>query len=190
MGGRGLLDRTEFSIEKKSQTPDPNAPINTPKQFPVDFNTAFSGNVSTGASDPGGDPLTFRLSTLNAPKYGTAEVNADGTFDYTPTLGFTGYDRFFVVTDNGARTITTEVVMKVNGPNPPTPLADTAFTPDLAVNRKNMRVEGDVITFALAASPAAVVGDVYRMTVKQPAMDCDCNEFFHISCYDIQIVIC
>lgn len=190
MGGRGLTDRTEFSIERKSQSPDPNAPINTAKQFPVDFNTAFDGNVSTGASDPGGDPLTFRMSTLNAPKFGTAEVNQDGTFTYTPTLGFHGYDRFFIVTDNGVKSITTEVIMKVNSPNPTTPLADTTLTPDLAVVRKNMRVEGDAITFALAASPAVAVGDVYRMTVKQPAMDCDCNEFFHISCYDIAIVIC
>lgn len=46
------------------------------------------------AVDPEGDPLVYSIS--QAPRYGSAVVNADGSYTYTPGPGFTGIDSFIV----------------------------------------------------------------------------------------------
>ena len=63
-------------------------------------NTPVSGAVVTTAPD---DPSVTH--TLGAPPVnGTAVVNADGTFTYTPAPGFTGTDTFTII---GCGTVTT-----------------------------------------------------------------------------------
>lgn len=53
----------------------------------------LSGTVV--GSDPGGDPLTYALQTN--PGFGTAAVDANGAWTYTPNAGYYGFDRFSTI---------------------------------------------------------------------------------------------
>ena len=46
------------------------------------------------------------------------------------------------------------------------------------------------LRFPVAISPGAKVGDIYRLTIRAPAMDCDGTTYYHVSCYDITIGKC
>lgn len=50
----------------------------------------YVGQVA--GTDPDGDVLTYHV--VDAPTKGTVTINPDGTFQYTPTTGFTGTDAF------------------------------------------------------------------------------------------------
>ncbi|WP_273005175.1 Ig-like domain-containing protein, partial [Leeuwenhoekiella blandensis] len=60
-----------------------------------------TGNVLVNDFDPDGDTITVTGNTQ--PTNGSVTVNPDGTFTYTPELGFTGEDSFeYTVCDDGA----------------------------------------------------------------------------------------
>lgn len=185
-----LSSRVAFDLEKMEMSPDTRAPVNTNYFFSTPFNTALNGDISASAVDPLEGTLKFRLHGLYAPERGEVVVNEDGTFVYTPTLGFTGYDSFYVVTENEAKEVVTQVIVGVAANGATDPMPAKAFDPMLYVHQKTVQVSDDLLSFQLGASPAAVEGDRYRLTIRQSAVDCDCDEYFHVSCYDITIVSC
>ena len=67
-----------------------------PTVDPVQLTGQSEGPITgvIGAVDPEGDPLVYTIS--QAPRYGSAVVNADGSYTYTPGPGFTGIDSFIV----------------------------------------------------------------------------------------------
>ena len=94
---------------------------NTP---PIANDDSYSGMVSTtlniGApgvlendSDPDGDTLVVDSHTQ--PSDGSVAVNPDGSFTYTPNIGFTGADIFnYTVSDGNGGTDTALVTITVN----------------------------------------------------------------------------
>lgn len=191
LGGRGLTDRVDFSIEAQRQSPDGRAPTNTNKFFAGTFNEEIEGVLSTGAVDPLDGELSYELYQLSMPKFGDVTVNPDGTFVYTPTLGFFGYDTFYYITKNEAKQVVNQVIIAIpvlNG----APLPAKDFDKPISINQKSVRVDKSlhILTFGVVASPIAQLGDIYRMNIRQHAIDCDCQEYTHISCYDITIVNC
>lgn len=191
LGGRGLVNKTQFEVEQVTKLPDPNAPINTNYYFPVEFNTPLVSSVATGATDPAGGTLTYGLVQLYGPDYGSVVVNTDGTFTYTPTLGYAGYDEFYVETSNGLKSIVTQVIVGVKAQGATADLPPFPFDKPLAVVMQSVKIDRmDHLSFAIKASPTLRVGEIYRLTVKQPAIDCDCTEYVHVSCYDFIAVKC
>lgn len=82
---------------------DPNTTSASDDYVFTGVNTAVSGNVKTNDTDAEGN--TQSVSTLNftQPGKGTLVLNADGTFTFTPSTGFTGPVSFTYSTcDNGA----------------------------------------------------------------------------------------
>lgn len=74
------------------------APTVTPVQLTGQGEGPITGTI--GAVDLEQDPLTYTITAT--PLHGSAVVNADGTYTYTPGTGFTGADSFVVaVTDTG-----------------------------------------------------------------------------------------
>ena len=60
----------------------------------------ITGNVIDNDTDPEGN--TQIVTSNTQPQHGTLVVNLDGTFVYTPTLGYTGPDKFtYTICDNG-----------------------------------------------------------------------------------------
>jgi VCBS repeat-containing protein len=82
--------------------PDNDAPIalddtyRTSKNYPL--NVAVPG-VLLNDTDVENDPLTAILA--NAPLHGTLDLNTDGSFTYTPTVGYSGVDSFSYHTNDG-----------------------------------------------------------------------------------------
>ncbi|MFC0216715.1 Ig-like domain-containing protein [Paenibacillus chartarius] len=76
-----------------------------------------SGRVT--AKDKDGDPLTFALKADQAsqPQHGSAAVQSDGDWTYTPAAGYTGYDAFQIeVSDGQGHTASAKVVVYVGLP--------------------------------------------------------------------------
>ncbi|MES2629649.1 MAG: Ig-like domain-containing protein, partial [Bacteroidota bacterium] len=105
-------------------------------------------------TDPDGDPLTATLTT--PPANGTAVVNPDGSFTYTPNPNFTGTDSFvYTVNDGNGGTATataTFIVTPVN--DQPVAVDDnysvnednTLTIPAPGILANDTDVDGDVLT--------------------------------------------
>lgn len=68
------------------------APTVDPVQLTGQSEGPITGVIN--AVDPEGDPLVYSIS--QAPRYGSAVVNTDGSYTYTPGPDFTGIDSFIV----------------------------------------------------------------------------------------------
>jgi gliding motility-associated-like protein/uncharacterized repeat protein (TIGR01451 family) len=105
IGGDSLINQA--TVQAPLGTPDPNPGNNSstvrgvvPNRPPIAVNDQYStirdvavqGNVLTNDSDPEHSALTATLVT--GPANGTLQLNADGTFTYTPNAGFTGTDSY------------------------------------------------------------------------------------------------
>ena len=87
--GIGLLIRRTFFNQ---------APTVNPVQLTGKDAGLITGTV--GAVDPEGDPIIYSVSS--SPRYGSATVDAEGNYTYTPGASFTGRDSFTVAaTDTG-----------------------------------------------------------------------------------------
>lgn len=87
----GLYRRVESFIANETPT------AGTPTVNAVNAQGQITGNLN--ATDYDGDALTY---TVIQGEHGLAQVNADGTFTYTPVIGYSGPDTFQVqISDTG-----------------------------------------------------------------------------------------
>ncbi len=78
----------------------------------MEAGTPVSGALS--AADPDHAVADLRFSLATAPNHGTAVVQADGTYTYTPAPGFTGTDAFtFSVADPSGATASATVTIDI-----------------------------------------------------------------------------
>ncbi len=99
-----------------------DAPVANDDSFTTPENTPISTTLATGVlvndTDLDGDTLTVNTIPVVPVTNGTLVLNTDGSFTYTPNLGFSGLDSFtYEVTDgNGgsAQATVTITVMPVN----------------------------------------------------------------------------
>jgi VCBS repeat-containing protein len=140
-------------------------PISNPDAYGDGAGQTLTVSAQNGVlandSDPNGLTLTAALNT--APAHGAVTLNSDGSFTYTPTLGFAGADAFtYVASDGAASGPSTTVTVTVTA-RPPTSTADTYADragQTLAVNSAGGVLANDVdnnglaLTAGLAAGPA------------------------------------
>jgi hypothetical protein len=195
IGGRGITANTSFDIQKK-----PTAPALGANQPPVPglflgvtpFNTSLIGVLT--AADADSNPLAYAALPLYGPTQGSVVVSASGTFTYTPNPNFTGYDRFFyTVADAFNSPVVGEAIIGVSPASGPTIIAPAASmaTPTVAVKPKNVKVDSiwQSTSFPLEVSPQARVGDIYRMVIRQHALDCD-TDYYRLDCFDLFVSSC
>jgi len=143
--------------------PAPNrVPTADPQAATTDEESAVSGAVT--AADPDGDPLTFSLAS--EPASGTAVVNADGTFTYTPgaalqslPAGGSATDSFTVLVDDGnGGTATSTVTVTINGVNDAPVTADVAVAGDedskTGGTVVSSDIDGDTLIHSLDGGPS------------------------------------
>lgn len=199
--GRGLTINSTFLIEDKTPSAAPGGNLRPSVPFvtkSTQFNTEIVINLATeGVTDPEGDPLKFKLLALYGPTYGDIELTESGMATYTPRNGYYGPDTFFyTVTDGNGRPIAGEVAIAVQPPIqvPPLPAVPlrNAATPKVMVQcgAATINTAMQTLSFPVSIAPTAMVGDLFRLTVRQQAIDCDCGEYWHTSCYDIAITKC
>lgn len=106
------------------------APSAAADSYSTPFATALTvaaPGVLGNDTDPDGDALTAALAT--GPANGSATLNADGSFTYTPAGGFSGGDSFtYTATDPSGASATATVAIAVGSP-PPVDLAVTGSGP-------------------------------------------------------------
>jgi len=120
------------------------------------------------ANDTDADPgTTLTVSVNTNPSHGTVSVNPDGTFTYTPAIGYVGPDSFTYRCTDGALTsaIATASITVVIGPNVrPTVAPNTyAATEETTLNvnaasgvlANDFDADGDSFTAVLATPPAS-----------------------------------
>ena len=101
------------------------APVAAPDSYTVEQDTVLTvtaPGLLGNDTDADGDALTARIRTYAS--HGTATVNQDGSFSYTPHDGFVGEDSFGYVADDGTEdsqvaTVTINVTEAGGGEEPP-----------------------------------------------------------------------
>ncbi|MCV6978707.1 tandem-95 repeat protein [Mycolicibacterium pulveris] len=122
--------------------------------------TVAGPGVLGNDSDPEGEPLTATLDT--GPSHGTVDLNADGSFTYTPDADYNGADSFSYTVSDGTASDTATVsiaVVSVNDApvaNPDTLVADeneplTFNATELTGNDTD--VDGDALTVESFTQP-------------------------------------
>src|SRR5690606_31742 len=142
--------------------------------------TAVAGDVSTTAADANGDPLSFAHVPLYGPQNGTLSFAPNGAYTYTPKPGFSGFDTFYFTTSDGVNApVMNKVTVAVNPALPAAPLPAPPAVPLLHAPMDRVTINNPVVSFPVVADPALKPGDIYRMTIRQPAMDCDGTQYWH-----------
>ncbi|WPQ61162.1 Ig-like domain-containing protein [Chitinophaga sancti] len=132
-----------------------DAPTGTDQNITTPEDTPYNGSVT--GSDADGDALTYNKAT--DPAHGTATVNADGTYTYTPTADYNGPDSFTIEINDGNGGIATVTInITVTAVNDaPTGADQTITTPeDTQYNGSvvGSDVDGDALTYSKATDPA------------------------------------
>lgn len=191
-----LVAPTQISVAKLTPAAAPLSTTNLPPTnvdyvFHTPLNIVLSDTVATSAVDPESAPLSFAIAAGGLPRHGAVTMLPTGAFTYVPGNGFSGYDTFYYSTSDGVNAPVLHAVMIAVDPALPAPaLPDPVLPPVVSIAYDMVRLEGPLMEFGVRVLPIATVGDVYRMTVKQTAMECDGGCYEHISCYDISIVKC
>ena len=109
----GLLDSSEAQV---SLTVFNARPQSVKDEFSSSANTALSSANSVLANDIDGDHDNLTASLVESTTRGTLQLNADGTFVYTPEPQFSGTDTFtYRASDGAAVGDLTRVILRVDG---------------------------------------------------------------------------
>lgn len=185
IGGHGLAPNPGIEIECLTCSSE------RPPVVAAGFGRTTTGVVYNGNLAPlyTGDEETtvFAVEPLYPPSHGDVVVNADGTFVYTPNTLFAGIDRFWWNVNGivAEFVIAVDISAQQQYPQPP-------FTAPVSVPASRIAYDNRLyyMSFVLAVSPGALTGEVYRLTIRQKALDCDGESYEHLSCYDIKIGKC
>ncbi|CAA9275684.1 MAG: RTX toxins and related Ca2+-binding proteins [uncultured Acidimicrobiales bacterium] len=140
---------------------------------PVAADDAFSTTRNTTltvpapgvlANDTDADGNALSSGSASAPANGTAALNTDGSFTYTPNTGFVGTDTFtYVVSDGEGSTDSGLVTINVTSTNGPPVAGDDTYTADTnnaltvptpGVLANDTDPDGNVLSAGSASAPA------------------------------------
>jgi len=182
-----------FELEQKDTCPAATgAPRKTgglPVAFDTPVSTQLDGDLTSKVEDPEGGPLIFKLLSLYGPKHGTINFHPSGMFDYVPVTGYDGEDRFFfTATDDTGKATTFEALIGVGALSS----ADMGETPHVMVDMRSVNVSQQFYqtSFAVSVAPTADLCEIWRLTIMQNAIDCECVCYNRTDCYDIEIAKC
>ncbi|MCW5607007.1 MAG: DUF4347 domain-containing protein [Nitrosomonas sp.] len=94
-GGGEIFQAIATIISDDAQNTQ-NPPVANPDSYTVVSDTILAVNVLSGilANDTDTENDSLTASLVDAPSQGVLNLNADGSFNYTPNTGFTGTDTF------------------------------------------------------------------------------------------------
>jgi hypothetical protein len=163
-------------------------PTNQNQTLTTAMNTALA--VDTVAlAGPSGNVWTVKTVPLAGPKNGILTY-AGLIATYTPNAGFTGYDYFwYELTDTAGRKIIRSVIIEVTAVginNGSAPKEWSALGPYLGVSKVVINESLHTISFPIYMSHACSACESYKLTIKQPARDCNGNIYEHFMCFEIR----
>lgn len=127
-GGADTSAPVEITI---TVSPVPDAPVAAPDSFGALKDRTLnigSPGVLVNDTDADGDALTATL--VSSPVHGALTLAANGSFSYTPAIGFVGADAFsYRASDGGLSSATRVVSITVSAVPQPTPTPLVSVTP-------------------------------------------------------------
>ncbi|MBU5616083.1 tandem-95 repeat protein, partial [Psychrobacter sp. TAE2020] len=132
-----------------------DAPVSENSMIAATEDTVATG-ILAKATDVDGDTLTYAIAS--AAKNGTALVNKDGSYSYTPNANFNGEDSFtYTVSDGQGGIITQTATINVAAVNDApvsenSMIAATEDTVATGILAKATDVDGDTLTYAIASA--------------------------------------
>ena len=190
-----VVPTPQFSIEECGSTCDTSAvdgfgpPSNTNYTPTTANNTAVDVDLGANAS-PAGNTYTYRLVGLSGPLNGQVAQNG-AVFTYTPNAQFQGYDYFdFEMEDAQGRKTKYTVRITVGTPQVGPDASRMASVP--YIDRGAIKVDEKLQLVSFPITMPTTVDDCqsFRLTIKQPAKDCDCNIYQHFACFDVKVSNC
>jgi hypothetical protein len=144
-------------------------------------------DLKTKIEDPEGGSITFKVVPFYGPSYGVVEISPDGTFEYAPQGGYNGPDRFYVTaTDETKKSSTFEVLIGVGSYSS----VNMTETPHIIVEGANVNYRYYTVSVAVRIAPTADLCEVWRLTARMTAIDCNCVCYDRQDCYDIRMRDC
>lgn len=191
---RGLHCVPSVEIEEKRTCDVANSSNMPPEIYAMDgmarfdtgTNVILNANLGDKVSDPDGDPIVYKLLPHYRPQHGKLQLDPNGPFTYNPSVDFKGEERFYVTASDGINApFIFEVLIAVG-------IDAGLMKPKLALEIGTPIVNAHlyIVTVPLIASPAAQTCQVFRLTIRQGALDCECNCYYHTDCVDVRIVKC
>lgn len=183
----------QFQIEQLETclTPVNNAPpqitsLDGMARFHTGMNVRLEGDLRTKVTDPEGAVLVFKVLPLYGPKHGKVSLNEDGTFAYVPQQLYKGEDRFYASASDGINDpFIFEVLIAIQ-----IDAGTMVPTPHVSVGAASVDNRYFTVSFPVIVTPAANECEVWRLTVLQCAIDCDCDCYVRTDCFDISVVNC
>lgn len=152
-----------------------------------------SGAVSidaTATAQPAGNVFAYKVIALNGPYHGSV-TNASGVFTYTPRAGYVGWDAFwYEMTDAQGRKVTRSVRVNVGATSAAIDPRWIAEQPFIDASKVMTDRDMQLVSFPIYMPLSAPDCATYRLTIKQPATNCDQTIFHHIACFDISTSDC
>lgn len=171
----------------------------TPMLVSMGVNDAnVSGAMVPDFYTPGDATPTFELVPMQGPVNGTVEITfaGDGSWTYTPRPGFRGWDWFWIKsTDAVGRSAIGRVLINVasQAGAPPWYLSGgdvNAFEPKVNAGAIEYNQRMQRTSFQLWMPPSCQPCETWRLTVQQPAKDCDGNVYTNEMCFDVSCGNC
>lgn len=123
----GLADLQSFSINVIASNRPPLAGNDSYNVAKGTLLSVAAPGILANDSDPDGNAIAAVLNTSVA--HGTLTLNANGSFTYMPTSGYTGADSFsYAVSDGSVTGNTATVALTVFAPNKPPVAANDSFS--------------------------------------------------------------
>jgi len=138
-------------------TAAPSAPVAIDDSFTGDEDTIITGNVLDNDTEADGDPIASTL--VSGTSSGTFNLNADGTFTYTPLSDFNGSDEATYITCDINSNCDTAIVSFTINPVNDAPIAGddffeidnlSSYTATVAFEATD--VDGDALSFSIASN--------------------------------------
>jgi len=128
--------RSRPAMVTVSVIPAALVPISSNDSYVVNGNgslTVPASGVLTNDHDI--NKLTLTATVVSNTTHGAVSLNADGSFVYTPNIGFTGTDTFYYVANNGTlSSLPAKVTLAVTAPQPDFAVAGILVSPSVVSN--------------------------------------------------------
>jgi hypothetical protein len=195
----GIVPTMEFAITHDQSACPTTAidgflpPTNTNQTLTTAAGAPLVVDLGANAA-PAGNTFSYEIVPMNGPLKGTFTATGapgSGQFTYTPNPGQTGFDYVtYRMIDAQGREVVRTVQVSIGVHSDRADLSRLSLVPFIDPSKVKTNGHNQTVSFPIYMPMTCRPCDEYRLTIRQPARDCERNEYNHLSCYDIRCKDC